>query len=186
MNVIENLLARNEAFAKGRFDPALKIMPKTRTMIIGCVDPRVDPAEILGLGLGDAAIYRNVGGRVTPETLLTLDLLRQVSKASGGDLGPGWNLVVLHHTDCGIRRLDGAPDLLGQFFGVPAAELGTRAIHDPHASVALDIAALKAHPALSNDFLVTGLVYDVTTGRIETVFPTAPLRESASRTAPTS
>ncbi len=177
MTVMETLLQRNETFATTRFDAKLKILPKTRTLLIGCVDPRVDPTEVLGLELGEAAVIRNVGGRVTPATLLELDLLREVSRASGGDLGPGWNLVVLHHTDCGITRLDGQPELLGRFFGVPQGELGARSIHDPRASVALDIAALQGHASLSSQLLVTGLVYDVATGRVETVVPTALLRD---------
>jgi len=52
---------------------------------------------------GEAAIIRNVGGRVTPSTIDTLAMVRQVTRAAGGDLAAGWNLVVLHHTDC-IRR----------------------------------------------------------------------------------
>ena len=63
-------------------------------------------------------IIRNVGGRVTPSTIDTLAMLRQVTRAAGGDLGAGWNLVVLHHTDCGITRLGGAPKLLAGFFGI--------------------------------------------------------------------
>jgi carbonic anhydrase len=35
-------------------------------MVVGCVDPRVDPAHVLGLSNGEAAIIRNVGGRITP------------------------------------------------------------------------------------------------------------------------
>ena len=46
----------------------------------------------------------------------------------------------------------------------------------PHKAVAIDVAALKANPLLPGGFLVTGLVYDVTTGRIEIVVPTSLLR----------
>jgi carbonic anhydrase len=176
MTVIDTLLQHNETFASTRFDPALKILPSRKTMIIGCVDPRVDPAEVLGLAHGEAAIIRNVGGRITPATLETLAMLRVVSQASGGDLGPGWNLIVLHHTDCGIKRLGGAPDLLGSYFGVAPTELEGLHINDPHASVTVDVAALKANPQLSGAFLVSGLVYSVTTGRIEVVVPPSLLR----------
>ncbi len=176
MNVIDSLLQRNEAFAGQHFSPALKMLPSLKTMVIGCVDPRVDPADVLGLKLGEAAIIRNVGGRITPATLETLAMLRVVSSAQGGELGPGWNLIVLHHTDCGITRLSKSQDLLGKYFGVAASELEPLAINDPHASVAVDVAALKANPLLPGAFLVSGLVYDVATGRIETVVPPALLR----------
>lgn len=176
MNLVETLLSRNETFASSRFDAQLRILPKAKTLVIGCVDPRVDPAIILGLDQGDAAVIRNIGGRITNDTLLEMDLLREVAKAGGGELGPGWNLVVLHHTDCGIRKLDGVPNELARMFDVAAPELASRHIHDPNRSVALDIETLRAHRSISDRWLVTGLVYDVATGRVETVVPTAPLR----------
>ncbi len=103
MAVIDTLNQRNTAFALAGFHPELKILPSLKTMIIGCVDPRVDPFDLLGLKPGEAAIIRNVGGRVVPSTLETLAMLRVVSQVCGGDLGPGWNLIVLHPTDCGIK-----------------------------------------------------------------------------------
>lgn len=176
-DVINTLIKRNEFFASTRFSANLKIMPSLKTLIIGCVDPRVDPAEIFGLAPGEAAVIRNVGGRVFPSTLQTIAMLRIVSKANGGDEnGLGTNLIVLHHTDCGINCLAHAPDLLAKHFGVAPTELDPLAITDPHKAVAVDVAALKANPMLPGGFLVTGIVYDVATGRTETVVPTALLR----------
>ena len=140
------------------------------------IDPRVDPADIFGLVPGEAAVIRNVGGRITPATLQTMAMLRMVAKASGGDIGPGWNLIVLHHNDCGINCLAHSPELLAKYFGVSLADLDALAIANPHKAVAVDVAALKANPLLPGGFLVTGLVYDVTTGRIEIVVPTSRLR----------
>ena len=37
--------------------------------MITCLDPRTDPASFLGIGLGDAVVLRNVGGRVTPAVI---------------------------------------------------------------------------------------------------------------------
>ena len=176
MSVIDTLTQRNEAFASSRFSADLKIIPSLKTMIIGCVDPRVDPVDIFGLAPGEAAVIRNVGGRITPATLQTMAMLRIVAKTSGGEIGPGWNLIVLHHTDCGINCLVQSPDLLAKYFGVAPAELDALAITDPHKSVVVDVAALKANPLLPGEFLVTGLVYDVATGRIEILVPPALLR----------
>jgi carbonic anhydrase len=74
----------------------------------------------------------------------------------------------MHHTDCGITRLTGRPDLLASYFGIGQAELQAKAITDPRAAVAVDVAAFKAH-ALPGAWVVSGLVYDVTTGLVETV-----------------
>lgn len=177
MDIVETLLKRNEAFTQTKFSASLSIVPTMKTMIIGCVDSRVDPADIFGLEPGEAVIIRNVGGRVEPATLHIMSILGAVTKASGGVLGTGWNLIVLHHSDCGIRPcLRHAPELLAKYFGVGIQHLDDLAITDPYASVAIDVKALKANPNLPAGFLVTGLVYDVKTGRIDTVVPSAPLR----------
>jgi hypothetical protein len=48
----------------------------------------------------------------------------------------------------------------------------------------VDVAALKSNPLLPGGFLVSGLVYDVATGRIELVVPPALLRPEKSRLNP--
>ena len=179
MNLIDNLIQRNAAFAGSRFSATLKMMPSLKLTIIGCVDPRVDPFAIFGLEQGEAAIIRNVGGRIFPSTLQTMAMLGKVAKANGGEIGAGWTLIVLHHTDCGINCLAHSPEL-AKHFGVVPTDLDALAITDPRASVAIDVAALKANPQLPGGLLVTGLVYDVSTGRIETVVPAALLRTESA------
>ena len=177
-NVVDDLVKRNEAFAEKDFPPGLKIIPTMKTMVIGCVDSRVDPAEVLGLKLGEAVVIRNVGGRIEPATFHNMAILGAVTKAKGGTVGTGWNLVVLHHTDCGIKPcLTHAPHLLAEQFQVPVEDLDKLAIDDPYKSVVVDVAALKANPKMPGGFIVSGLVYDVDTGRVTTVVPPAPLRE---------
>ncbi len=185
MDTIETLTARNKQFATRQFTGGLAMMPKLKTMIIGCADPRVDPADVLGLELGDAAVIRNVGGRITPATLQTMAMLRLVAAADpAGPPGPGWNLIVLHHTDCGINRLTGYRDLLAEHFGIDKAALDAKHITDPWASVAADVAALKANPFLAAEFIVSGLVYDTETGYIEQVVGPELLRSESKDGAP--
>ncbi|WP_346831696.1 carbonic anhydrase [Pseudomonas abietaniphila] len=180
MSVIDDLMQRNEAFATEGFNAELKMMPSMKTVVIGCVDPRVDPAEVLGLKHGEAAIIRNVGGRINPPALQNMAIVRSLAAAQGKDIGPGWNLIVLHHTDCGIgpcRHL--VPDLLAKNLGVETKDLDSLAIADPYEAVAIDVAKLKANPSLPGGFTVTGLVYDVATGRVNVVVPPAQLRPDA-------
>ncbi len=66
MNVIETLTQRNEAFAISGFSPGLKILPSMATLIIGCVDPRVDPVDLFKLQAGEAAIIRDVAALKAP------------------------------------------------------------------------------------------------------------------------
>jgi len=175
--IVETLTERNKDFAAHQFTPSVSLTPTLKTMIIACVDPRVDPAQVLGLELGEAAVVRNIGGRITPETLRTMAMLRTIAQAGGGSPGNGWNLVVLHHTDCGIKNLDGHPDMLASYFGIDKEELATKAVVDPRAAVAVDVAALKANPSLPGGFIVSGLIYDVATGLLETVVAPALLRD---------
>lgn len=94
-------------------------------------------------------------------------------------MGAGWNLILLQHTDCGIKGCyHHAPELLAPYMGVPLEELNGLAITDPHAAVGIDIARIKAASGLSGGFRVTGLVYDVATGKIEPVVPAAPARKN--------
>lgn len=181
MSFIDTLAGRNADFAATGFSAGLKILPSQRTLILGCVDPRVDPMDIFKLEAGETAIIRNVGGRVNPALLETMDILRTVSKAGGEAIGSGWNLVVLHHTKCGINGCyHHAPGLLAQYMGVEeGAPLDALAITDPYVAVALDVAVLKANPDFAGDLAVTGMVYDVDTGKIEIVVPTATIGQRA-------
>ena len=74
-----------------------------------------------------------------------MGMLRVVAKASGGEFGTGWNLIVLHHTDCGINCVAHSPEL-AKHFNVAQADLDGLVVTDPYRSVAVDVAALKANP----------------------------------------
>lgn len=177
MNFLNTLIQRNAEFAATDFAAELKIIPSQKTLILGCVDPRVDPMDVLKLEPGEAAIIRNVGGRVNPALFETMAILGTVSKVGGAAVGEGWNLIVLHHTQCGISGCyHHAPELLAKHMGVATEALAALEIDDPYKAVAIDVAALQANPNLPAGFTLTGLVYDVTTGLIDTVVPSVRLR----------
>jgi carbonic anhydrase len=67
------------------------------------------------------------------------------------------------------------PDLLAEYFEIPASELDAKSVSDPHGSVRVDVDVILQ--ALHADaFLVSGLVYDVDTGRVDVAVPPTPLR----------
>ena len=140
MTTIADLTQRNNAFSLNAFDPNLTINPRSNMMVVGCVDPRVDPAHVLGLANGEAAVIRNVGGRITPATLRTMSMLGKVGQANADTHVPGtWNLVILHHTDCGMTDLAPYPDLLADYFEIPQDELAGKSVADPCGSVRVDV-----------------------------------------------
>jgi carbonic anhydrase len=184
MNNLDNLLERNKHFAAqqsaaGTLMPSLpRAMPNVKAVIIGCADMRVDPAHVLGIKPGEAVVLRNIGGRITPGLLEQLGLLGRIGQVAGQIPGGGgeFHIVVLHHTDCGITRLAGDPAMLAHYFQIQEQELKAKAVTDPRAAVVVDIASLRAIPALPAGWLVSGLVYDVATGLVEIVVPPAPIR----------
>src|SRR5262252_3425698 len=131
----DELLQRNARFAAGGAYAGLSFPTNQTLQVLGCVDSRVDPSDVLGLALGDAVVMRNIGGRITPEALRAWALLGRLGQ--GGP--PGGLLVILHHTDCGILRLADFPEQLAAWFEIPVADLESKAIHDPYASVRIDI-----------------------------------------------
>lgn len=170
---IDELIQRNATFAAGgTFDDLTFPMDQT-LRVIGCVDSRVDPSHVLGLELGDAVVMRNIGGRVTPAALRSWAILAKLGQAHSGGQSEGGppHMVILHHTDCGIKRLAAYPELLAGYFEIPVADLETKMVSDPHAAVRIDVDIVRR--TLPPALLVSGLVYDTDTGLIEVVVPPA-------------
>ena len=183
MNTLDSLLERNKDFAARESAGTLaSLLPQAllnvKAIIIGCADMRVDPAHVLGIKPGEAVVMRNIGGRITPGLLEQLGLLGRIGEVAGKIPGGGgeFHLIVLHHTDCGMTRLAGDPALLAHYFQIQEGELKTKSVSDPRKAVAVDVAALRAIPALPREWLISGLVYDVATGLVEIVVPPAQAR----------
>jgi carbonic anhydrase len=179
MSTLETLIERNHDFAEGHFTSGLPLMPTLRTMVISCMDPRVDPAHLLGLEPGEALVLRNIGGRITPSTLQAMGMLQAIAQVEGINPSGPFNLIVLHHTDCGITRLEGKTELLADYFGIEPAAVASKAISDPHSAVAVDVATLKALDVLPKGWLISGLVYDVATGQVAVVVPPDAVESAA-------
>jgi len=187
MSNLDSLLERNQVFAAqqsaaGTLMPSLpQALPNVKAIIIGCADMRVDPAHILGIKPGEAVVMSNIGGRITPGLLEQLGLLGRIGQIAGEIGGGGeFHIIILQHTDCGITRLAGDPAMLARYFQMEEGELKSKAVTDPRAAVAVDVALLRTIPALPGGWLVSGLVYDVATGLVEVVVAPAPIRNEPS------
>lgn len=141
-------------------------------MVVTCLDPRVDPAHFLGLRLSDAMVVRNVGGRVTPEVINNVAFIAQLAESVLPD-GPLFEVAVIHHTQCGTGALadDGFRHSYAERIGVDETSLRGDAVLKPTETVKRDVERLCAASAISPRVTVSGHVYDVLTGLVETVLP---------------
>jgi carbonic anhydrase len=169
---VDPALDRNRAFAASGGHEGAVVFPNLRLFVITCLDPRVDPAHFLGLELSDAMVVRNVGGRVTPEVIDDVAFIGQIAETAVPD-GPLFEVAVIHHTQCGAGAL--ADDTFRRSYaeriGADESALRDRAILDAAATVATDVERLRSADAVPARIRVSGHVYDVTTGLVQTVVP---------------
>jgi carbonic anhydrase len=171
---IERALERNRAFAAAGGHEGAVVFPNLRLFVITCLDPRTDPAHFLGLDLSDAMVLRNVGGRVTPEVINDVAFIGQLAEMALPD-GPLFEVAVIHHTQCGTGALadDTFRHRYAERIGAEESALRQHAVLDPAATVTRDVERLRAAPAISPRITVSGHVYDVVTGLVETIIPPA-------------
>ena len=167
---IDTALGRNRAFAAaGGYEGAV-VFPNLQVFVITCLDPRTDPAHFLGLGLSDAMVVRNVGGRVTPEVINDVAFIGQLAETLLPE-GPLFEVAVIHHTQCGTGALadDTFRGRYAERIGVDESSLRDHAVLDPAATVTRDVGLLRAARSISPRVTVSGHVYDVVTGLVHTV-----------------
>ncbi len=180
MTDFETLLDRNRNSAEQFDDGDLTIRPRMSTILLTCVDARVDPAHLFGLGLGDAVVIRNAGGRVTPAVLKDMAILGVLgANMPGAAMQP--ELVVIHHTDCGMARLAGPPiqQLVAKRLSLSDDEVAAMAVTDPAETVQADVDLLRRLPGTPDQLVVSGLVYDVGSGAVEQIVAPAALRTAS-------
>ena len=163
-------LERNRVFAAEGGQQGAGVFPRLGLFVVTCLDPRVDPAHILGLGLSDAMVVRNVGGRVTPEVINDVAFISQLGENVMPD-GPLFEVAVIHHTQCGSGALADATfrRRYAARIGADEATLREHAILDPAGTVSQDVERLRSARAIPERVAVSGHVYDVVTGLVETV-----------------
>jgi carbonic anhydrase len=171
---IDPALERNRAFAAAGGHEGAVVFPNMRLFVVTCLDPRTDPAHFLGLGLGDAMIVRNVGGRVTRDVINDVAYIGQLAENALPD-GPLFEVAVIHHTQCGSGALadDAFRRRYAERIGVEESTLREHAVLDPAATVTRDVARLRSAPAIPPRVTVSGHVYDVVSGLVETLIPAA-------------
>ena len=158
----DELIEHNRQVADAVKTPGMAAPPSRHVAIVTCMDARMDPLEELGLTVGEAHVIRNAGGVMTDDVVRSLCISQQL-------LGTR-EILVIHHTKCGMCGLDEAAfsNVLGQRLGArPSWPICSFA--DPADDVRAAIATLRASPFIEHDTAVRGFIYDVDTGLLDEV-----------------
>jgi carbonic anhydrase len=161
MSAIDHLITANAAYTADFPGPRPRD-PKLRMTVVACMDARLDLFGALGLEIGDAHLIRNAGGVVTDDVLRSLALSQRA-------LGTR-EVVVIHHTDCGMLGLDD-----DAFRAELARESGVAppwrvpGFVDLAADVRKSVETVRTCPWLPHRDDVRGFVFDVATARLNEV-----------------
>jgi carbonic anhydrase len=162
MSVTDELLRHAEDRASQHANGELGAEPRRKVAVVTCMDPRIDPAALLGLAIGDVHVLRNAGGVVTDDTIRSLAISQR-------KLGTE-EVVLIHHTDCELQSFgdDAFRNEIRRETGIkPSWSAETFA--DVDGDVRQSIARIEACPFLLRAALVRGFVLDVATGRLREV-----------------
>lgn len=171
---ISTVTARNQAFAQAGGHQGATPLATLRLFVVTCLDPRTDPAHLLRLQLSEAFVARNIGGRVTDEVIADVAFIAQIAESISPDgQDPLFEVAIIHHNQCGTMALadDAFRTTYASRIGADETELREHAVLDPRATVAIDVKRLRHAAAIPSRVLVSGHVYDVTTGLLETTIP---------------
>ena len=161
MTVTDDLLANNARYAE-TFSGPLPLPPAKQIAVLACMDARINVYGVLGLHEGEAHVIRNAGGVVTEDEIRSLAISQRL-------LGTK-EIVLIHHTDCGMLTFtdDEFKQSIQEEVGVKppwAAE----AFADLDADVRQSIARIRNSPFIPVKDSVRGFVFDVATGRLTEV-----------------
>jgi carbonic anhydrase len=160
-NEFDDLLEANTTFAK-TFDLAgFDGVAHAGVAIVTCMDSRIAPLQMVGLSPGDAKIFRNPGGRVTPQALEALVL--------GVHLLRVQRILVVPHTRCAMASssLEELRERVGESAGQDASWQTFGVVEDQEAALLDDVRKVRSHPLIPETVAVGGFLYDVDTGLLQ-------------------
>jgi carbonic anhydrase len=162
VSAIDDALAHAEGYAHDFTAGALSRTPTRALAVVTCMDARINPATLLGLGEGDAHIIRNAGGVVESGELRSLAVSQRLLGTT--------EIAVILHTDCGMRTFTDE-----QFRAELEAETGIRPNWTPVAFGKVDddvrrmVRRILDDPFIPHKKSVRGFLYDVKTGELREV-----------------
>lgn len=161
MTVTDDYLANNADYASG-FEGPLPMPPSKHIAILACMDARLDVYRLLGINEGEAHVIRNAGGVATDDAIRSLAISQRL-------LGTR-EVVLIHHTDCGMLTFtdDDFKRGIQDETGVKppwAAE----AFPDAAEDVKQSLRRIENSPFVTKHVSLRGFVLDVATGKLNEV-----------------
>jgi carbonic anhydrase len=157
---IKRIIAANREYVREFGDRGkLGIIPARKIAILTCMDARIEPMRLAGLGIGDAHIVRNAGGRASDDAIRSLIISNRLVGTSE------W--LVIHHSGCGIENLtnEKMAELAGEPYKTSEGDyMNWLTIRDRMQSIRDDVKRLRGHPLTPGDVTVSGFIYDIETG----------------------
>ena len=161
MSVTDELLANNARYAES-FSGPLPLPPAKHVAVVACMVARLNVYGILGLAEGEAHVIRNAGGVVTDDEIRSLAISQRLLGTT--------EIVLIHHTDCGMLTFTDE-----EFRSSIEDEVGTRphwhseAFAELEADVKASIQRILDSPFIPDKSSVRGFIFDVATGRLAEV-----------------
>jgi carbonic anhydrase len=161
MTATDEFLDANKSYVAS-FEGPLPLPPARHVAVVACMDARLDPAKVLGIKEGDAHVIRNAGGVVTEDALRSLAISQRL-------LGTN-EIVLVHHTDCGMLTFTD-----DEFRQGIEAETGIRppwaaeAFSDLEGDVKQSINRIKTSPYVPHTDAVRGFIFEVESGGLREV-----------------
>jgi carbonic anhydrase len=157
----DDLLEANREFAASFDHSGFDGVAHAGIAIVTCMDSRIVPLDMLGLGLGDAKIFRNPGGRITPQALEALVLGVHLLRVE--------RILVVPHTRCAMASstLAELRERVGASAGLDATWQPFNVVEDQQAALRDDVAKVRSHPLIPDTVKVGGFLYDVDTGLLD-------------------
>jgi carbonic anhydrase len=161
VSVTDEYLDNNARYAEA-FSGPLPLPPSRGVAVVACMDARLNVYGLLGLAEGEAHVIRNAGGVVTDDTIRSLAISQRLLGTS--------EIILIHHTDCGMLTFtdDGFARAIRDDVGAEPA-WPAEAFTDLDEDVRQSIARIKASPFIPRKDGIRGFVYEVETGRLREV-----------------
>lgn len=176
----EEILAGNEIYVKKSHHHCESEEAKKHAVIITCMDSRISIPDLIHLKPDQVYVLRNAGGRITDDMVRSSAMAIRLFKV---DI-----ISIIHHTDCGLEKVD--DQQMRQLF---RENLGPSHLHDHEVqkhnrdkyhssdyvaflafedleqSVINDVARLRENALISKKVGILGYVLNIKTGKLKLV-----------------